>query len=113
MEDSETDIRKKLEEKEKEIRANSKERNEKLAKLKREKIEEVAKEIVNVCPKCNSNETFEKIVQILLAFQAKMEEPLQKFLEMDRQRQIIELQGTKIDDLDWWAKVIGNYKYQK
>ncbi len=100
----ENDFRKKLKEMTKETLENQQKWNEELKKIKLKEAEEVAKEIIDAIPECNSRETFEKIVDIVTAYQTKKEEPLKKFLEMNNQRYIIELQNTNIDDPDWWAK---------
>lgn len=97
-------IGEKPEKKGKQILARSKEFDKQLVEFKRKEAEEVAKKITVLFPKCKTRETFEKIVEILTAFQAKTEKPFHKLLEIENQRRIMELQNTRIDDPDWWAK---------
>lgn len=104
MEESESAIIKKLKESREKILENSRKLNEELDRLKREEVEKIAKEIAGVFPGGVSQETFERIVTIIAKYQKKNYDAIQNLLDMDRQKQIIELENTRIDDPDWWAK---------
>jgi len=106
MEESESEIRKKLEKSRKRILENSRKMNEELDRLRLEEVKKIAKEIVSVFPGEVSKETFEQIMAIVAKYQKKHENTIQKFLDMDRQKQIIELSNISIDDESYWPKII-------
>ena len=106
MEESESEIRKKLEKSRNKILENSRKMNEELDRLRLEEVKKVAREIVSVFPGEVSKETFEQIIAIVAKYQKKYENAIQKFLDMDRQKQIIELSNISIDDESYWPKII-------
>lgn len=104
MEEDINETRNKLEKSRTKILENSRKLNEELDRLRLEEVKKVANEIVNVFPREVSNETFEQIVAVVAKYQKKHEDAIKNFLDMDRQKQIIELENTSIDDPDWWTK---------
>ncbi|MFA6097623.1 MAG: hypothetical protein WC788_08445 [Candidatus Paceibacterota bacterium] len=104
MEESENEIRKKLEKSRKKILENSRKINEELDRLRLEEVKKVAKEIADILPGEISKKTFDQIVAILSKYQRKNDAAVQKLLEMESQRRVTELQNTDVNDPDWWAK---------
>jgi len=98
-------IGEKLRQRGKEILARSEEVERQAAEFKRKEVEEVAKEILNACPECNSRENFEKIAEILTAFQAKMEEPIKRMVEMRKQEDITRIMSSRPGDDDYLANL--------
>lgn len=100
----ESEIRKKLKKSREKILENSRKMNEEIDRIKLEEVTGVANEIKNLFPDGIPEEIFQRIVTVIAKYRKKHEDAIQKFLEMNRQKQIIELENTKIDDEDWWAK---------
>lgn len=100
----ESQIRKKLEKSRKKILENSRKMNEEIDRIKLEEVTGVANEIRDLFPDGIPEEIFQQIVAVIAKYQKKHEDAIQRFLEMNRQKQIIELENTRIDDEDWWAK---------
>lgn len=100
----ESEIRKKLKASKEKILENSRKMNEEIYRIKLEEVTGVANEIRDLFPDGVPEEIFQRIVTVIAKYQKKHEDAIQKFLEMNRQKQIIELENTKIDDENWWAK---------
>lgn len=98
------EVKERLKQKEEKILEDSRKFNKELARLKLEEVEEITRKIVAVIPGEVPDMTFGAIMAIIAEYQKKKEEPFIKLMEMQRQREIMDLMNTRLDDPDYWTK---------